>query len=83
MENPMSDSNSHDISTSSPSHPDARRVDDHLVIDRRELVPGKHPEPRHRHESQTEYLEHYFRCIQCGIEVLNESDLPPRCEENR
>jgi succinate dehydrogenase/fumarate reductase-like Fe-S protein len=64
----------------SDRHPDAERVGPHLVIDKTEWVPGKHPEPHRQHENQTEYLERYLRCIQCGVEVLNKRDFPKTCE---
>jgi hypothetical protein len=51
-----------------------------LVIDKTEWVPGKHPDPHRQRESQTEYLERYLRCIQCGVEVLSKRDLPEECE---
>ena len=62
------------------SYPDAQRVGEHLVIDKTEWVPGKHPDPHRGHEGQTEYLERYLRCIQCGVEVLNKRDFSEKCE---
>ena len=61
-------------------HPDAEHVGSHLVIDKTEWVPGKHPDPHRRREGQTEYPERYLRCIQCGVEVLSKRDLPEMCE---
>jgi len=75
----MSDSNSNRISASAPNHPEARYAGDHLVIDKTEWVPGKHPDPNRRREGQTEYLERYLRCIECRVEVLSERDLPVEC----
>ncbi len=68
------------VETLSNRHPDAEQVGPHLVIDKTEWVPGKHPDPHRRHEGQTEYLEKYLRCIQCGVEVLSKGDLPETCE---
>jgi hypothetical protein len=78
-EKPMEQTNSIEESLSN-RHPDAETVGDHLVIDKTEWVPGKHPEPHRRREGQTEYLEGYLRCIQCGVEVLSKRDLPQTCE---
>jgi hypothetical protein len=78
--NSMSDNNSSEITASARDHPEARYVNAHLVIDRREWVPGKHPNPEQRYEEQTEYLDQYFQCIRCGIAVQNESDLPVECD---
>jgi hypothetical protein len=64
----------------SDRHPDAERVGPHLVIDKTEWVPGKHPDPHRRHEGQAEYLERYLQCVQCGVKVLRERDLPATCE---
>ena len=75
----MSDTSSR-VETLSNRHPDAEQVGPHLVIDKTECVPGKHPDPLRRHEGQTEYLERYLRCIQCGVEVLSKRDLPESCE---
>ena len=79
----MSDSDSYGISASAPNHPEARHVDAHLVIDKSEWVPGKHPDPHRRHEGQTEYLERYLRCIECGVEVLKKRDFPVECDGDR
>ncbi|MDL0145593.1 hypothetical protein [Halobacterium salinarum] len=76
----MSDSDSYEINASAPNHPDAKHVDAHLVIDKSEWVPGKHPDPQQRHEGQTEYLERYIQCLRCGQEALNERDLPVECD---
>jgi len=78
----MSDTSSR-VETLSNRHPDAEQVGSHLVIDKTEWVPGKHPDPHRSHEGQTEYLERYLRCIQCGVEVLSERDLPESCEGQR
>ena len=75
----MSDTSSR-VETLSNRHPDAEQVGPHLVIDKTEWVPGKHPDPHRRHEGQTEYLERYLRCIQCDVEVLSKRDLPETCE---
>lgn len=65
------------------SFPDAEYVGEHLVIDKAEWVPGKHPYPHRRYKGQTEYLEKYIRCIQCGVEVLNGGDFPDECDGDR
>ena len=75
----MSDTSSR-VETLSNRHPDAERIGPHLVIDKAEWVPGKHPDSHRQHENQTEYLERYLRCIQCGVEVLRERDFPDNCE---
>ena len=76
----MSDTSSR-VETLSNSYPDAERIGSHLVIDKTEWVPGKHPDPHLRHENQTEYPERYLRCISCGVEVLSKSDFPQECDE--
>jgi hypothetical protein len=58
---------------------EAREIGDHLIIEDADWVPGKHPDPNRRREDQTEYLERYLRCIQCGVEVLSQHDLPEEC----
>jgi hypothetical protein len=75
----MSDTSSR-VETLSNRHPDAEQVGPHLVIDKTEWVPGKHPDPHRRREGQTEYRESYRRCIQCGVEVLSKHDFPDECE---
>lgn len=75
----MSDTSSR-VETLSNRHPDAEQVGPHLVIDKTDWVPGKHPDPHCQREGQTEYLERYLRCIRCGVEVLNKRDLPETCE---
>jgi hypothetical protein len=65
------------------SYPDAQRVGAHLVIDKKDWVPGKHPEPHLREEGQTGYWESYLKCIDCGVEVLSKRDLPESCEGQR
>lgn len=75
----MSDSNSYRKRASSPQHPDAERVGQHLVIDKTEWVPGEHPEPHRRSPGQSQYLERYIRCIRCGCEALSKRDLPDDC----
>jgi len=78
----MSNSNPR-VETLSNSHPDAEQIGPHLVIDKTEWVPGKHPDPHRRHEGQTHYRERYLRCLQCGVEVLSKRDLPESCEGQR
>ena len=79
---PMGQTNSIEESLSD-RHSDAKQAGQHLVIDKAEWVPGKHPDPNRRHEGQTEYLERYLCCIQCGVEVLDEEHLPDQCEVER
>jgi hypothetical protein len=78
----MSDTSSR-VETLSNRHPDAEQVGSHLVIDKTDRVPGKHPDPYRRHEGQAEYLERYLQCIQCGVEVLSKRNLPESCEGQR
>jgi len=78
----MRNSNSR-VETLSNRHPDAEQVGPHLVTDKTEWVPGKHPDPHRQHEGQTEYLERYLRCVQCGVETLSKRDLPESCEGQR
>ena len=59
-------------------YPDAESVGNHLVIDKTQWCPGPHPD--HQSGTQTEYLERYLRCIQCGVEVLSQRDLPEECD---
>lgn len=61
-----------------PPRPAPEPVGDHLVIDKREWVPGRHPEPHRRH-GQREYLETYFRCIRCGEQRLRKREFPEAC----
>lgn len=68
------------VETLSNRYPDAKPVGEHLVIDRREWVPGEHPEPHLRAEGQTEYLEAFYRCLLCGVKVLSTDDFPETCE---
>jgi hypothetical protein len=76
----MSDTSSR-VETLSDRHPDAERVGPHLVIDKTDWVPGQNPDPHRGHPEQTEYLEHFYRCTLCGVEVLQKRDLPETCEE--
>lgn len=75
----MSNSDSYGKRASAPNHPDVECVGEHYVINKGEWVPGKHPDPHRRHEGQSMYLERYFRCVQCGIEVLRKEDFPETC----
>ena len=67
--------------SSSKRHPEAKRVGDHLVVDKSEWVPGADPDPHFRWDGQTTYREAYLRCIRCGTECVRESDFPERCDE--
>ena len=75
----MSDTSSR-VETLSSRYPDAEHVGPHLVIDKTQWCPGPNPDPHRRHKEQTEYLERYLRCVQCGVEVLREDDFPETCE---
>lgn len=55
-------------------------VGEHQVIEQAEMVPGEHPEPHLRTEGQTQYLERYLKCVDCGVEVLRKRDFPDTCE---
>jgi hypothetical protein len=59
---------------------EAREIGGHLIIEDANWAPGKHPDPNRRRQGQTEYLEQYLRCIQCGVEVLSKRDLPEECD---
>lgn len=63
-----------------PRYPDAEPVDAHLVVDRTDWIPGRHPEPERRYDGQRAYRERYYRCIRCGIECVSLSDFPPECD---
>jgi len=75
----MSDTSSR-VETLSNRYPDAERVGPHLVIDKTDWVPGKHPEPQLRVEGQTEYRESYYHCFRCEVQVLSKDDFPDVCE---
>lgn len=63
-----------------PRYPDAESVDGHLIVDRTEWIPGKHPERHRRWDGQRAYRERYYRCIRCGVECVSLADFPPECE---
>lgn len=75
----MSNSDSYGKRASAPDHPDVEHVGEHYVIRKGEWVPGKHPDPNRRREGQEMYLERFYRCVQCGVEVLRRDDLPETC----
>ncbi|MFC7143019.1 hypothetical protein ACFQMA_25300 [Halosimplex aquaticum] len=62
-----------------PSYPDAEPVGPHLVIDKTEWVPGRHPESHRGHAGQRGYRESFYRCVVCGAERLSKRDLPEEC----
>lgn len=62
------------------SEQDVTRIGEHRVIKQADVVPGKHPEPHLRSEGQTSYVERYFECLDCGVEVLRKRDFPETCE---
>lgn len=63
-----------------PSFPDAREVGPHLVIDKTEWVPGRHPESHLGFDGQRGYADSFLRCIRCGAERQSEQGFPPECE---
>lgn len=65
--------------SAAPSHPDARAVGEHLVVDKSEWVPGRNPERQLGYDGQRGYAEAYLRCIQCGAERQSERGFPPDC----
>lgn len=65
----------------SPEHNGAEKVGEHQVIRRSEWVPGNHPEPHKQDEIHSGYIEHYLKCVHCGIEVLNKMDFPDECRD--
>jgi hypothetical protein len=69
----------HDNRTAAPEFPDATPVEQHLVIDKTDWVPGKHPDQHRRWDGQTAYRERFFRCIRCGTERSSKADFPPEC----
>jgi hypothetical protein len=75
----MSDTSSR-VETLSNRHPDAEQVGPHLVTDKTDWVPGKHPDPHRQREGQTEYLESYYQCLRCEVQVLSKDNLPEACE---
>lgn len=72
-----------DIRSAADRFPEATPADPHVVIDKREWVPGEHPEPHRREQGQQAYMETYVRCLRCGAEALREEDLPPECDPSR
>ena len=62
-----------------PEDSGAAFVGNHAVIQKAEMVPGKHPDPSRRHKGQTQYLEQYYECVHCGVQVLSKIDLPDVC----
>lgn len=66
--------------SAAPSYPDATPVGPHLVIDKTEWVPGRHPETHRRREGQRSYAESYYRCVKCGTECLSTDDFPEECD---
>jgi len=69
-----------DRRTTAPTYPDAIPVDQHLVIDRTEWVPGADPEPHLRQDGQQAYRESYYRCVKCGAERQAKRYFPDDCE---
>lgn len=75
----MSDTTAEQKEVPAPKDYGAEKVGEHAVVRKAEMVPGKHPDPNRRHEGQTQYLERYFECVHCGVEVLSKMDLPKAC----
>ena len=73
---------SNEPTSTAPSHPDARSVGPHLVIDKTEWVPGSAPEPIRRYDGQRAYRESYYRCIRCGAERQATQYFPDHCESD-
>jgi hypothetical protein len=65
--------------SAAPSQPDPTPVEDHLVVDKTDWVPGTHPDEHRRWDGQTAYRDRYFRCIRCGAERASKADLPDEC----
>lgn len=63
-----------------PTQPDPDVVGDHLVIDKREFVPGEHPDPHRRHGGDW-HFETYFRCIRCGEQRRRKGAFPDECAD--
>jgi len=66
-----------------PSYPDAEPVGPHLVVDKTEWVPGRHPESHRGFPDQRGYRESYYRCVVCGAERLARDDFPEECPGRR
>ncbi|QSG14372.1 hypothetical protein HSEST_0828 [Halapricum desulfuricans] len=62
-----------------PEHDGASKTGEHRVIRKSEWVPGHHPEPHKRDGTRSGYIEHYLKCVRCGVEVLNKMDFPDEC----
>ena len=62
--------------SAAPTFPDAEYVGPHLIVDKTEWVPGRHPEPHLREDGQTTYPERYLRCLRCGAERLRRDEFP-------
>jgi hypothetical protein len=69
-----------DRKTESPDYPDAEAVGEHLVVDKTDWVPGKHPDRHRRWDGQRAYRERYLRCLRCGAERMARGDFPDSCE---
>lgn len=68
----------HDSTTA--SFPDATPDGEHLVVDKTEWIPGRHPDKHRRWDGQQAYRDRYVRCIRCGAERTCRADLPATCE---
>ena len=66
--------------SAAPTFPDAEYVGPHLIVDKTEWVPGRHPEPHLREDGQTTYPERYLRCLRCGAERLRRDEFPEECD---
>jgi hypothetical protein len=72
-----------ETTSTAPTYPDAYPVDQHLVIDKTEWVPGPNPEPHLGHDRQRAHRESYYRCIKCGEERQAKRDFPEECDAVR
>ena len=66
---------SRSVETLSNRDETTEEVGEHQVIQQAEMVPGEHPEPHLRTEGQTQYLERYLKCVNCGVAL--------RCSGNK
>lgn len=65
-----------------PEHNEAKKIGNHYIVRKSQWTPGKHPEPYKRNRTQNGYIEYYFECVDCGVEVLKKMDFPEDCGNN-
>lgn len=63
------------------SFPDAKRVGEHLVIEKTQWVPGARPESCAAPRPRDGYVEGYFYCLQCGAERLSRREFAGVCPD--